>query len=212
MARGGSKKGEHRGAAKRQAKAGMRRKPGPVPGSPSNNPKGREKGTQTKRVRERLDQLGKELGVERLNGLMPKTVMLNIMRVFVNMAMSEMAEAEEARTERQALILRDAPQDSIKIDRLSQRIEFLSALFERHVVLAGDMAYKAASYYHPRLQALVVGNADSDKSPSDMLKALLDEIDGECRQERQAARQQLIEHSAGVTVFDPPARKVEGAS
>lgn len=172
MPRGGSKKGEHRGAAKREAK-----KRGPPKGV-SGNPNGRPKGSQNKAIRERLAIIGAEIGVAALDGMMPKDCLLKCMRTFMQMAEKELTEftAEQAKSDD---------------DRDDRKVDLLVGAYERHIILAGDMAYKAASYYHPRLQALMVGGA-TDKSPGDVLRSMLEEIDDEARSERQQARQ--IEH------------------
>lgn len=160
MPRGGSKKGEHRGQAKREAK-----KRGVKPGT-VNNPAGKTKGTLNRKTMERLAAVSSEIGVAELNGLMPKAMLLEISRIFYKMAMDEM-------------------------ELMAQGVSEARGEFERHIVLAGDHAYKAANYYHPRLQALAIAGG-SDASPGDVLRGLLEEIDGETRLERQQVRQ--IEH------------------
>lgn len=183
MPRGGSKKGENRGAARREAK---RRQLANLTRGGAHN-----KGKTTKKVRERLALIGKEIGVAQLNGTMPKEMMLNIARTFMQMALNEQAKIaalEEG-------------------DFEDERRE-LSAAYERHLVLAGDMSYKAGAYYHPRLQALIVGGGQ-DKSPGDILRSMLDEIDDESRQERQQSRQ--IEHQPNSEdVVDLELRKAKG--
>lgn len=167
MPRGGSKKGEHRGAARREAKRQNRLK--------NLKHEGRKPGTTTKKVRERLALIGKEIGVSEMEGVMPKDMMLDIARTFMAMALNEQKKLQE-----------DPDQE-------------LASAYERHLVLAGDMAYKAGAYYHPRLQALMVGGA-SDKSPGDVLRSMLEEIDGEARLERQQVRQ--IEHEPTETTVE----------
>lgn len=181
MPRGGSKKGEHRGAAKREAK-----KRG-LPKGQTNNPNGRPKGSTNRAVRERLALLGQELGVEKLNGMMPKDMLLAIARIFMQMALDDQAALVKATQE--PLQNQHDGQEVLGPDE--RTLPELGAAFERHLVLAGDTAYKAASYYHPRLQALAIAGS-SDMTPGDVLRGLLDEIDGEARLERQQVRQ--IEH------------------
>lgn len=186
MPRGGSKKGEHRGAAKREAK-----RRGPQRGV-VNNPGGRPKGYQNRATRERLAIIGAEIGVAELNGVMPKEIMLNIARTFMQMALNEQAKLADLQSQ----------------EGVENQTDALIGSYERHLVLAADTAYKAGAYYHPRLQALVVGNAQ-DKSPGDILRSMLDEIDDESRQERQQARQ--IEHkSNSEDVVDLELRKAKG--
>lgn len=187
MPRGGSKKGEHRGEAKRQAK----RKSGPPKGV-SGNPDGRPKGSQNRATRERLAIIGAEIGIAELNGVMPKEIMLSIARTFMQMALNEQAKMVELQSQK----------------GVENQVDALIGAYERHLVLAADTAYKAGAYYHPRLQALVVGNAQ-DKSPGDILRSMLDEIDDESRVERQQSRQ--IEHKPdSEDVVDLELRKAKG--
>lgn len=176
MPRGGSKKGEHRGSARREAKRGG------LPKGVSGNPKGKPKGSLNAATKQRLAAIAWELGTSELDGIMPNRAMLNIMRTFLKMAERDQADIE-----------------ALGPNGNENRLFALTSAYERHIVLAGDMAYKAASYYHPRLQALMVGGAQ-DKSPGDVLREMLNEIDDESRVERQQARQ--IEHKP---IEDAPA-------
>ncbi len=119
---------------------------------------------------ERIAAVSAEIGVAELGGLMPKEMLLEISRIFYKMAMDEMA-------------------------LMAHGVDGATADFERHIVLAGDHAYKAANYYHPRLQALAIASG-SDAAPGDVLRGLLEEIDGETRIERQQVRQ--IEHEPSL--------------
>lgn len=179
MPRGGSKKGEHRGAARREVMAGAGKVPvvDPAAAQPKRRgrPPGKSKATLTK-----LRLITKEFNVSEMSGLMPKAVLLTVMRTFLQIAM---AEADAINT----LIGKG------DIGKAGD-IELFKASYERHLILAADMAYKAASYYHPRLQALAVTGHGSDQSPGDVLRAMLDEIDDESRAERVAAMK-TIEHA-----------------
>lgn len=176
MPRGGSKKGEHRGAAKREAKRGV----GAPPGN-NNNPEGRPKGTRNRATMERLAAVSAAVGVAELGGIMPREMLLELSRILYQLTMNDMAAmAAEQDPTRQAELLQSMKQNAI---------------------LAGDMNYKAASYWHPRLQALAVaGNAGV---PADVLRSLLDEIDGETRELKQIEhRPQTLEADALDDVLD----------
>lgn len=140
-------------------------------------PPNRTKATLTK-----LRTIAKEFNASELSGIMPKAVLVTVMRTFLQIAM---AEADAINT----LIGKGDIDAKTKGD-----IELFKASYERHLILAADMAYKAASYYHPRLQALAVTGHGSDQSPGDVLRAMLDEIDDESRAERVAAMK-TIEHA-----------------
>ncbi len=193
---GGSKKGEHRGAAKRHAKRGQR------PGV-SGNPSGRPKGGKNRATMRRLKIVAESIGVEELNGIMPKQMLLEISRIFYRMAMNDRDDLEAA--ERRAMVqtVHDGPvQDVVTPGDLAE----LKGSFKQHLVLAGDHAYKAASYWHPRLQALAIANGNEGQSPGDVLKGLLDEIDGDARLERQQVKQ--IEASVIDDIVGVSAKKV----
>lgn len=178
MPRGGSKKGEHRGAARREAMAA-----GTVPkANPTSQPRkiGRPANGKNRKTLTKLRLMAREFQSAELMGLMPKTVLLECMRMFLQIAMDEATAVN-------TLVLRDDKGDKAEI-------VLLRASYERHLILAADMAYKAASYYHPRLQALAVTGHGSDQSPGDVLRAMLDEIDDESRAERVAAMK-TIEHA-----------------
>lgn len=182
-------KGEHRGAAKRQAKRG-----GPPPGV-SGNPDGRPKGGKNRATMERIRIVSEELGVEELNGIMPKQMLVNISRIFYKMAMNDQMELESAEARAKEQTAQEGPvQDIVTPGQVAE----IRGSFKQNLVLAGDHAYKAANYYHPRLQALAIAGANGDKSAGDVLREMLDEIDGEGRELKQIKHrpQQTLEAQA----------------
>jgi hypothetical protein len=185
MPRGGSKKGEHRGEIKREAKsAGI-----PGPKRKRGNPIGRVPGTMTRRTKNRLRLISKELGLAELSGMMPKDMLLAVSRIFFKMAMDDqkaIATASEPKPVDNQQVLTPEEENPDGRDELE-----LVGAFERHLVLAADTAYKAANFYHPRLEAIAVAG-NSDQSPGDVLRGLLAEIDGDSRKEREQIKQ--IEH------------------
>ena len=189
MPRGGSKKGEHRGEIKREAKSAGISKPKRRKGGKRGNPIGRIPGTLNRQTKRRLKLMARELGMAELSGMMPKDMLLTISRIFFKMAMEDqkaiVAGSEPKPVDNQQVLTTDEANPD---DR--DELELVSA-FERHLILAGDTAYKAAAFYHPRLEAIAVAG-NSDQSPGDVLRGLLAEIDGDSRQEREQIKQ--IEH------------------
>lgn len=173
MPRGGSRKGEHRGAAKREAKSGAAKKP-----APKVETRGRPKGSLNAATKERLQEIAQAIGIAELDGVMPKQVMMDVMKTFMRMAMDEQKAIND---------LVGSEDEGSK-----SKMHALLISFEKHMILAGDMAYKCAPYYHPRLQALAVMGQNGDRSAGDVMRELLNEIDDETRAERRALK--TIDH------------------
>lgn len=169
----GSKKGEHRGAAKRAAKkaAGTKPKYGVKPFGPN------------KITREIENEIARILNPGDLAYLMPKEQMLIAMR-------EHMAEFAEWKAMQQA----EMATSPITTDTI-RRAAFASAKAREALILATDASYKAAPFLHPRLAALAMVPNDND-NPRGIVQAMLDEIDQRSRSAK------MIEHRANDSVIE----------
>lgn len=171
MPRGGSKRGEHRGNAKKRqdtpnaimkAAVAVVRKPG-APKTPVN------------RIEEEVFVSQVIHGIRSADDLSPKQVMLDNMHFFQNAAYQYDAMILH--------ILHTAP-DS---DDTRRAIRAYELEVERNRRIASDEAYKVAPFIHPRLAAIAVrgdlGHGD------DIVQLMLDEID-----KRNREHPMVIEH------------------
>lgn len=130
---------------------------------------GRKKGTQNKATQERTQEVAIALGKAELS-ILPREVMLAAMRQFFEMAMT--AHAEVTR------LLAIPDDDDAKAEAVG-----MEGKFEKYLVLAGDMAYKAAPYLHARLQAIHL-STPQDRAPASAIAELLKEINATMREPR----------------------------
>lgn len=106
--------------------------------------------------------------------LMPRDVMLNIMRMYVEKANFHMQNHL------------DMADDEDVTDEQRDKVEAKAIYFLKE---ATDVAYKVAPYVHARLQAIQV--VDNSRSAQSILGSLLEEIDAEAR-----AEMKTIEHAS----------------
>lgn len=187
MPRGGSKKGEHRGQAKREAKLGTgfgRKKGSPkVPGS------GKRKGSQHLTTIDYNAEVLRTISMEidPVRDITPKEVMLLNMRKL----MEKHLQYEQAAMRAASVPLTE---DS------ARQYAFYDREADRLLILATDIAYKAAPYLHPRLAAVMVTDpGDRSGEPLSVMRALLDDVDRMARE-----RGKLIDH-------DPTEKKEQAA-
>lgn len=171
MPRGGSKKGEHRGNAKKREdgtpNAVMKAAVAPrKPGQPKTPAREVEKEVFVSQVIH---------GIRSADDMSPKQVMLDNMHHFQNAAYQYEAMILH--------ILRSAP-DS---DDTRRAIRSYELEVERTRRIASDEAYKVAPFIHPRLAAIAV-NSDVGHG-DDIVQIMLDEID-----RRNREHPMVIEH------------------
>lgn len=172
MPRGGSKKGEHRGNAKRRPET-----VGDIMRDVLSNEPGVHTVTRNKRVKQvdaRMTVARKIYGATGdVRDMTPREVMLNNMHYFMQgafdwqdhlMTVVEMPVSEES----------------------AKAVELAQGQIERYRNLASEDAYKVAPYIHPRLAAVMTSN--TGENPHDVVQALLDDIDARQRDQR------VIEH------------------
>lgn len=178
----GSRKGERRGGAK---PGRIRKDKLPVPGGAIRKKGGRPKGSTNK------SRFSREIGVildkqmtplkreqalemyfmaigERMR--LPKEVMLDAMRYFEETGISW---AETVRANMPLLAAAKTQEDR---DIFERAIEFAEARVREHILMAVDVAYKAAPYVHPRLAALIT-NPGSGDSPLNAVAMLFKDLD-----------------------------------
>lgn len=176
MPRGGSKKGEHRGNAKRR----LHETAGDVMREALAETPLRNYASKVNRV-QRIDQ---RLHVARtihgttgdIRDMTPREVMLNNMHYF-------MQGAFDWQDHLMKVVEQPVTKESAEAVAQAQRE------IERYRNLASEDAYKVAPYIHPRLAAMVVGGNIGESTP-DIVQALLDDIDARQRDPR------VIEHQA----------------
>lgn len=169
MPRGGSKKGEHRGAAKKRTHP----TPNEVMREAVLRPAG-ARGHSAKTIERRIAVARTINGHSgKVTDLTPKEVLLGNMHFFAQAA---------ADWQRELLRLAGSkdPEDVRRISHAESEIE-------RYRNLASEDAYKLAPYVHPRLGAVIVGGNVGESAP-DIVRALLDDIDARQREPR------VIEH------------------
>lgn len=179
MPRGGSKKGEHRGNAKRRPEEFettgeiMR---GVLADKPLKNYASKKNRVQ--KVEERLEQATAARLIHMHEGdvrdMTPREVMLNNMHYFMQGAFD---------WQDHLMKVVDQP---VTIES-AREIERAQKEIERFRQLASDDAYKVAPYIHPRLAAVMTNNTGDN--PADVIQALLDDIDARQRDPR------VIEHA-----------------
>lgn len=164
MPRGGSKRGEHRGNAKRRddttPKAIMKRAVAPKrPGAPKTSPAMVEQDVFISQVIH---------GIQSADDLTPKQVMLDNMHYFQNGAYMTAAMVRYA-----AATMPDGEETRRTIRGLEMEEERLRRI-------ASDEGYKVAPFFHPRLAAVAIkgdlGHGD------DLVQMMLDEIDRKNRE------------------------------
>lgn len=179
MPRGGSKRGEHRGNAKKREDATtpnavMKRAVAP-----------RKPGTRkppVHKVEEDLFISQVIHGIRSADDMSPKQVMLENMHHFQNGAFLSAAMARHA-----AMTMPDS-------DDTRRMIASLEADEERLRRIASDEAYKVAPFLHPRLAAIAVrgdtGHGD------DIVQMMFDEIDRKNREHPMVIEHQPQKRSA----------------
>lgn len=171
MPRGGSRKGEHRGSAKRAAKKLDNRR---------NNQ--RPTGSRNKHTLEVENEIARIINPISFNDLFPKEQMLLAMRELMN----EFAEWKAMEAEERSAV----PLDEGNI----RRSVYARGKAREALILATDFSYKAAPYLHPRLAAMAIMQNDNE-NPRNIVQAMLDEID---RRSRDA---KMIENRANDDVL-----------
>lgn len=131
---------------------------------------GRKPGSRNKATEERMQEVAIALGKAEI-GIMPREMMLQGMRHFFEMAMTCHAEVNRLLAEAE----NGGPGE---LRELAVQAE---ARFEKYMILAGDLAYKAAPYLHARLQAIHVSGGQ-DKPQANVIAALLQEINSTMRE------------------------------
>lgn len=177
MPRGGSKKGEHRGNAKRKDTPNAIMKAAVAPARKPGAPKeARDKVETDVYVSQVI------YGIRSADDLTPKQVMLDNMHFFQNAAYQY-----------EAMILHTlrAQPDS---DETRRAIRSFEMEVERNRRIASDEAYKVAPFIHPRLAAIQVrgdlGHGD------DIVQIMLDEIDRKNREHPMVIEHQPQKKSA----------------
>lgn len=179
MPRGGSKKGEHRGNAKRRPEGAetvgeiMR---DVLAAEPLKN-----HGSKRRRVQEvdaRLVTASRLIHMHAgdVRDMTPREVMLNNMHYFMQGAFDWQKH------------LMDVVDQPVTIESATE-IERAQKEIERFRQLASEDAYKIAPYLHPRLAAIMTSGGAGD-NPADVVQMLLDDIDRRQRDPR------VIEHQA----------------
>lgn len=101
---------------------------------------------------------------------LPKEVMLDAMRYFEETAISW---AETVRANMPLLAAAKTPAERLPFE---QAIEFAETRVREHILMAVDVAYKAAPYVHPRLAAMITTPGSGD-SPLNAIATLFRELD-----------------------------------
>lgn len=189
---GGSKKGERRGGAK--GKRGFQK-------GKSGNPAGRPIGSIGKSkfdpalgviLNKQNSPLVKERELEMYfiavgNRMrLPKEVMLDAMRYFEEAAIEW---AEVVRANMAPLAAAETPEARAVFE---QAITFAEGRVREYILMAVDVAYKAAPYVHPRLAAIIT-NPGSGDSPLNAVAALFRDLDEAGRPPR------YFDHDPGET-------------
>lgn len=182
----GSRKGERRGGAKpgriRKAKLGKTGSPMKRGGGTG---VGRAKGTGNKSkfdpkmgviLNKQATPLRREQELEMYfiatgkRMRLPKEVMLDAMRYFEEMGI------DWADVVRENMRLLAGAQSDEARDIYERAIEFAETRVREHILMAVDVAYKAAPYLHPRLAALIT-NPGADQSPLNAISQLFKDLD-----------------------------------
>jgi hypothetical protein len=159
MPRGGSKRGERRGAAKREANRS-------VPTKVKRRRGERGSGRRTVEIENEIMRIVRP--VESISShLLPKEQMLDAMRKCV----TRMMYWEEIEQEAMAPPITDK---SLKVAKYAEEEAW------KWMLRATDISFKAAPYIHPRLAALAMVPSDTD-NPRGIVQAMLDEIDRRSR-------------------------------
>lgn len=205
----GSMKGERRGAAGRRKRGG--------PGRPFQ--KGHAKLGGEKKGNQRQPKFDPMTGITRpanrkfseekeremtflLTGridLVPRKVLHEVMSYFYEVAIEwkDVAKANrDAAAERwqvamgmangpkRAAVEREAANFDLGLTHAEERLT-------HYLMIAGDFAYKAAPYFHPKFSAIVVkGQGANDESPLTLMRMMLEEVD-----ELERSRSKVIEHA-----------------
>lgn len=165
MPRGGSRKGEHRGNAKKRQdtpNAIMKAAVAPAPRKPAG-----KKNSPVNSIEEDVFVSQVIHGIRSADDMTPKQVMLDNMHNFQNAAYQY-----------EAMVLAMARQPDSR--ELREAIRAYEVEAERNRRIASDEAYKVAPFIHPRLAAIAVrgdlGHGD------DIVQLMLDEIDKKNRE------------------------------
>lgn len=177
----GSRKGEKRGGAK----PGRLRNKLPNSATPIRKGPGRPKGGTNKSrfsvdigviLDKQMTPLKREQELEMYfmavgqRMRLPKEVMLDAMRYFEETGM----QWAEVMRENMRL-LADAESTEAR-KPFEQAIEFAETRVREHILMAVDVAYKAAPYVHPRLAAIIT-NPGGDQSPLNAVAQLFKDLD-----------------------------------
>lgn len=181
MPRGGSKKGERRGGAKKRGDFATRFKPGhKSPGRPKgatdlarrHDPEvSRILNHRTMSPAQREQQMETYFLVTGQRLRMPREVMLDAMRYFENTAI------EYHDVLQQNLNLAGAEPDETRRQIYEQHVVAAEGRMRDNLALAVDVAYKVAPFVHPRLAAVVTNPGSDAKNPMNVLALLMQEID-----------------------------------
>jgi hypothetical protein len=126
---------------------------------------GRRAGVPNRRTEEKRREIAIVLGKADLT-VLPREVMLQAMRHFFEMSLTAHAEVNR--------LIGEGDLPAAATAELK---------FERYMILAGDMAYKAAPYLHARLQAVML-STPQDRPPASAIAELLKEINATMREPR----------------------------
>lgn len=194
MPRGGSKKGEHRGNAKRRD---TRETPNDIMHEALSTPPGQR--SRSPKVTERRLELARVISGPsgRVTDMTPKEVLLCNMHYFMQGAFDwqdQLMRLVEARVEA------EGEDERKEAERAQMAAE---AEIERFRRMASEDAFKVAPFIHPRLAAVAVGSGD--QNPDDIVQALLDDIDARQRDPR------VIEHRSAVETEAVEAKDDAGA-
>lgn len=167
MPRGGSKKGEHRGNAKKR----VHETPNEIMHSAL---AAKTRKAPSAKVVERRVEVAHMLNgpSAEVADMTPKDVLLSNMHYWMESALSLQQAVQE---------LSD---DEAKFERMAEAEREI----QRYRSLASEDAYKVAPFIHPRLAAVAVGG-NAGESANDIVSALLDDIDARQRDPR------VIEHN-----------------
>lgn len=175
MPRGGSKKGEHRGNAKRRPETthDVMRDALSVEPAAHHMTRARRLNALEHRIRVARKIYGPSGEVRDMT---PREVMLNNMHYFIQGAFDWQDHLMKVVDQPVTL------ESAAEIERAQTQIE-------RYRNLASEDAYKVAPYIHPRLAA-VLTSSDSGQNAQSIVEALLDDIDARQREPK------VIEHQA----------------
>lgn len=193
---GGSRKGEHRGNARKRA-AGAPKKPrAPATRRPTHETpndvmrqaaRARDNGQhlQTRTVEKRIEIARIISGDDgSVQNLTPKEVMLENMWYF-----------QQAARDWQSMLIRLAS-DPAPTDEVNAAILRAEQEVERHRLMASNEAFRVAQFIHPRLAAVRVLDDPHAKTEESLTHMLLDEVDADWRNHEMKLVQEIKSEAA----------------